>query len=57
MTIGSAEQVIGKSLKDGMANQVFYKEIYKGTKQKVKLFAELHGQSEILDKQMSLFDQ
>ena len=56
MTIGSAEQVIGKSLRDGMAEKVFYKEIYKDTKQKVKLFAELHGQSEVLDKQMSLFD-
>ena len=55
MVIGSAEQIIGKSLRDDMANQLFYKEIYKRAKAKVIILAELHGQSEVLDKQLSLF--
>lgn len=52
MIVGSAELVISKSLRDDMKNNVFYKEIYKNTKKKVELFAELHGQSEVLNKQM-----
>lgn len=52
MTVGSAEQIIGKALRDDMNNNVFYKEIYKNAKRKVEIFAELHGQSEVLNKQM-----
>jgi len=54
MTVGSAEQVISKSLRDDMANNVFYKEIYKNLKTKVELFAELHGQSEVISRQLLL---
>lgn len=53
-TIGSAEQIIGKSLKDDMKNNVFYRDAYKNAKKKVELFVELHGMSEVLDKQMML---
>lgn len=51
-TVGSAKQIIGKSLREDMKNNVFYKEIYKNAKKRVELFAELHGQSEVLSKQM-----
>ncbi len=51
-TVGSAEQIIGKSLREDMKNNVFYKEIYKNAKKRVELFAELHGKSEVLSKQM-----
>lgn len=56
MTVGSAEQIIGKSLRYDMKANVFYKDIYKNAKKKVELFAELHGQSEVISKQLSLFD-
>jgi len=52
MTIGAAEQIIGKSLRGDMKNNVFYKEIYKNAKKKVEIFAELHGQSKVLSEQM-----
>lgn len=52
--VGAAEQIIKKSLGDDMMANVFYKEIYKNAKKKVELFAELHGQSEVLNKQLSI---
>jgi len=54
MTVGSADQVIGKSLRDDMAKKVFYKEIYQNVKSKVEIFAELHGQSEVISKQLTI---
>lgn len=56
MTVGSAEQVIGKSLRDDMDNNVFYKDIYQNIKKKVELFAELHGKSEVISKQIAIED-
>lgn len=55
ITIGAAEKIIGKSLRDDMKANVFYKEIYKNAKKKVEIFAELNGQSEVLSKQLLLF--
>ncbi len=54
MTVGSAEQVIGKSLRDDMAKKVFYKDIYQNVKAKVELFAELHGKSDVISKQLDI---
>ncbi len=54
MTVGSAEQVIAKSLKDDMEKKVFYKDIYQNVKTKVEIFAELHGQSEVISEQLKL---
>jgi len=54
MTIGSAEQVIGRSLREDMKANVFYKDIYKNVRKKVELFAELHGKSEVISKQLSI---
>jgi len=48
MIIGSAEQMIGKSIREDMKANVFYKDIYKNIKKKVKIFAELHGKSEVI---------
>jgi hypothetical protein len=54
MTVGSAEQVIGKSLRDDMAKKVFYKDIYQNVKSKVEIFAELHGKGEVISKQLAI---
>lgn len=56
MTVSSAEQIIDKALRDGMRKKMFYKEIYKLVKERVQLFADLHGQSEIISKQLLLFE-
>lgn len=56
MTVSSAEQIIDKALKDGMRKNIYYKDIYKLIKERVQLFADLHGQSEIMSKQLLLFD-
>jgi phage regulator Rha-like protein len=55
MTTSSAEQIIDRGLIDGMARKKYYKDIYKDIKSKVRLFAELHGQSEIVVKQLAKY--
>ncbi len=54
MTVSSAEQIIDRGLKDGMSRKKFYREIYKDVRKKVELFAELHGQSEVISKQLAI---
>lgn len=49
MTVSSAEQIIDRSLRIGMDKKLFYKEVYKEVKANVMLFADLHGQSNIID--------
>ena len=49
MTVSSAEQIIDRGLKDGMSRRKFYKEIYKDVKKRVMTFAELHGQSKVIE--------
>ena len=56
MITAGGDLVIKKALVDGMKKQLFYKEIYKLAKERVEIFAELYGQSEILSKQMTLFE-
>lgn len=51
MTCSSAEQIIDRAIQDGMSRKKYYKEIYKDVRAKVETFAELHGKSEIIDKQ------
>ncbi len=46
-TIGAADQIILKSLRDGMAEGMEYKEIYKKAKNAVLNFADLVGKSPI----------
>jgi len=53
-TVGSAEQIINKSLKEDMKKGIFYKEIYQNIKAKVKIFAELHGQTEVIEQSLKL---
>ena len=52
MTVSSAEQIIDRGLLDGMSHKKYYKDIYKSVRERVELFAELHGQSEIIVKQL-----
>lgn len=49
MTVSSAEQIIDRGLKDGMSRKMYYKDIYKDVKKRVMTFAELHGQSEVIE--------
>lgn len=56
MTVSSAEQIIDKALKDGMRKKIYYKDIYRLVKERVQLFADLHGQSEVISNQLLLFD-
>ncbi len=52
MTTSSAEQIIDRGLLDGMSRKKYYKDIYKDVRKRVELFAELHGQSEVISKQL-----
>jgi phage regulator Rha-like protein len=49
MTVGAAEQIINKGISDGMKNKMFYKDIYKDVKSRVMAFAELTGQSKVIE--------
>ena len=52
MVVGAAEGIIDKTLKDNMKKGIYYKEIYNLLKERLLLFADLHGQSEIMLKQL-----
>ena len=54
MVLSSAEQIIDRGLRDGMSRKKYYKDIYKDVRAKVELFADLHGQSEVISKQLAL---
>lgn len=56
MIISGGDLVIKKALVDGMKKQIHYKEIYRLAKERFETFAGLYGQSEILSKQMTLFE-
>jgi len=49
MVVGTADQIINKALKDGMKKDIYFKDIYKQVKANVIVFAELHGQSKIIE--------
>ena len=46
-TIGAADGIIEKGLKDGMQSEIYYKEIFQQLKKKVNIFAELYGRTNI----------
>lgn len=50
----AAEFVIDKALRDGMKNNIFYKDVYKLVRERVQIYADLHGRSEIMSKQLLL---
>ncbi len=54
MTVSSAEQIVDRGLLDGMSHNQYYKEIYKTVRGRVELFAELHGKSEVISRQLLL---
>ena len=49
MTTATAESVIVKGISDGMRNKVFYKDIYQDVKSRVMAFAELTGQTKVIE--------
>lgn len=48
MQVATADQLIEKCLLEGMQEELFYKDIYKRARDKVKQYAELLGKSDIL---------
>ena len=54
MTVSSAEHIIDRGLREGMSRKKYYKDIYKDVRKKVELFAELHGKSEVISKQLCI---
>jgi len=49
MVVGTVEHIIDKTLKDGMKKDTYFKEIYKSVKEKVIIFAKMHGQMEVIE--------
>jgi len=49
MVTATAEQVVTKGISEGMKNKIFYKDIYKDVKSRVMAFAELTGQSRVIE--------
>jgi len=47
IAIGAADQVVTKALRDGMAEELHYKEIYQKAKESVLIFADVIGKSPI----------
>ncbi len=54
MTVSSAENIIVRAIEFGMSRKHYYKDIYKDVKEKIMLFAKLHGQSEVIVKSLEL---
>lgn len=54
MTVSSAETIIDRGLRDGMSRKKFYKDIFQDVKKRVFQFAELHGQTYIIEAQLKL---
>jgi hypothetical protein len=53
-TMASAERVITKGLRDCMKAKMFYKDIYKQIKKNVLTFADLTGQTKVIEDQLKL---
>ncbi len=54
MTVSSAEQIVERGILDGISRKKYYKDIYQDVKRKVMMFAELHGQTEVIEQQLLL---
>lgn len=52
VSVTGAENIIDRGLRDGMSKKKYYKDIYQDVKKRVITFAELHGQSEVITKQL-----
>lgn len=52
MIVSAAEGIITKTLRDDMKINIHYKTIYQRARSNVEIFAELHGQSEVITKQI-----
>jgi len=47
-TIQNADHIVARALRDGMNDKLAYKDIYKLAKERVEMFAEIRGKSQIL---------
>ncbi|GAJ14275.1 unnamed protein product, partial [marine sediment metagenome] len=54
MTTGAAEQVVTKGIEEGMKKKVFYKDIYKDVGARVMTFADLTGQSKVIEDHLKI---
>ena len=45
--IGTADQLIAQTIREGIKQEMYYKDIYKVAKRKVKMLADLIGVSEV----------
>lgn len=54
MTTATAESVVVKGILEGMKNNVYYKDIYKDVKSRVMAFADLTGQTKVIDDHMMI---
>ena len=54
MVSGGAEHIIIRAIKDGMKKRMFYKDIYKDIRKRVMIFADLHGQSKVIEDYLQL---
>jgi len=54
MNVGFADNVVSKYLVEGMAHGLPYKEIYQLVKNKMLILADLHGKSEVIDRQLAI---
>lgn len=54
MTTTAAEQCVVIGIKRGIKQKKFYKDIYQDVKADVEMFAESHGQLEIIDSQLKI---
>jgi hypothetical protein len=54
MTTTAAEQTVVIGIKRGMKQKKFYKDIYQDVKGDVEIFAESHGQLDVIDSQLRL---
>jgi len=54
MIVSVAEGVVMKALEEGMATGKAYKDIYVDAREKIRSLADLHGMSDVVDKQLKL---
>lgn len=48
MTIGVADKIVAKTIQEGMASRLYYRDIYQKAKENMIAFAKLHGQEKII---------
>lgn len=55
MIVGAADGIVSKAIHEGMKQKMFYKDIYQLAKERIIQFADLHGKTAVITKQIELF--